>query len=121
MFNNGNVYTFGNNGKGQLGIGADTDTLRYTHIPQKVEIPPCTKISSGDYFIICLDENELVYSFGNNDCGQLGLGNDQESFNSPQLVSSLKNVEFVECGQRHVFCKTLNNEIYCWGYNHHDN
>ena len=55
-----------------------------------------------------------VYSFGRNYYGQLGIGNN-ESYYSPQLISSLKDVEFIECGGDHTFCKTLNNEIFCWG------
>ena len=39
----GNVYTFGINRNGQLGIGVDQNTLESTHIPQKVNIPPCKK------------------------------------------------------------------------------
>merc|ERR1712100_843974 len=38
-------------------------------------------------------------------------------YNTPQLISSLEDVEFIECGRNHTFCKTFNNEIYCWGCN----
>ena len=100
---------------GQLGIG-DKD-LSHTSIPQKVNLPPCKQISCGNNFTMCLSENGEVYSFGNNDYGQLGLGNNAENYNSPQLISSLKDVEFIECGGNHTFCKTLNNEIFCWGNN----
>ena len=110
--NDGNVFTLGDNHYGQLGIG-DKD-LSHTSIPQKVDLPPCTQISCGDNHTICLNESGEVYSFGRNDNGQLGLGNN-ESYYSPQLISSLKDVEFIECGGYHTFCKTLNNEIYCWG------
>merc|ERR1712000_577458 len=65
---------------------------------------------------MCLSENDEVYSFGRNNYGGLGLGNN-ENYNSPQLISSLKNVEFIEYGGYHTFCKTLNNEIFCWGRN----
>ena len=111
----GNIYTFGKNDQGQLGIG-DKD-LEYTCIPQKVNLPPCTQISRGYNFTMCLDETGKVYSFGYNRYGQLGLGNNEDYYNSPQLISSLKDVEFIECGVNHTFCKTLNNEIFCWGRN----
>merc|ERR1712000_210112 len=67
---------------------------------------------------MCLSEDGLVYSFGYNEYGELGIGNTVESYNSPQLISSLKDVEFIECGNEHTFCKTLSNEIYCWGNNY---
>merc|ERR1712000_84627 len=52
--NDGNIYTFGGNEYGQLGIG--NEDLSYTSIPQKVNIPPCTKISCGDNHAVCLNE-----------------------------------------------------------------
>ena len=113
--NDGNIFTFGDNGYGKLGIGDEDDP--HFCIPQKVHIPLCTQVSCSYSHTTCLNENGEVYSFGNNEQGQLGLGNNEESYNSPQLISSLKDVEFIECGENHTFCKTLNNEIYCWGKN----
>ena len=113
----GNVYIFGSNNYGQLGIGVDKDTLEYTHIPQKVNLPSCKEVSCGRMFTICLSDDDLIYSFGHNENGQLGLGNN-ESYNSPKVIESLKDVEFIECGEAHAFCKTFNNEVYCWGYNY---
>ena len=115
---NGNVYTFGKNNYGQLGIGIDKETLRFTHIPQKVfNLPPCVQVSCGYNFSICLGEDGYLYSFGYNRIGQLGIGKNEEAYNSPQQISSLKEIEFIECGGSYSFCKTLNNEIYCWGEN----
>ena len=37
--NDANIFTFGNNEWGQLGIGVDKDTVVSTHIPQKVNLP----------------------------------------------------------------------------------
>ena len=54
----GNVFTFGSNDRGQLGIGIDKDTLRYTHIPQKVSLPRCSQVSCGYFFTICLSEED---------------------------------------------------------------
>ena len=115
---NGNVYTFCKNNYGQLGIGIDKETLRFTHIPQKVfNLPPCVQVSCGYNFSICLGEDGYLYSFGYNRIGQLGIGKNEEAYNSPQQISSLKEIEFIECGGSYSFCKTLNNEIYCWGEN----
>ena len=40
----GNVYTFGDNRKGQLGVGVERNSLSHTHTPQKVNLPPCKQI-----------------------------------------------------------------------------
>ena len=68
---------------------------------------------------MCLNENGFVYSFGRNNNGELGLANNERYYKAPQLISSLKDVEFIECGGNHTFCKTLNNEIFCWGSNNY--
>ena len=113
----GNVYTFGSNLFGQLGIGIDRYSLESTHTPQKVTLPSCIQVSCGDNFTICLTENGEVYSFGYNVHGQLGLGNNINSFNSPQKIEVLTNIEFIECGSLHIFVKNVNNDIYFWGGN----
>ena len=89
------------------------ETLQSTSVPKKVNLPPCKQICCSE-FTMCLTDDGFIYSFGSNFWGQLGLGDDK-SYNSPQFISSLKDVEFIACGRYHTFCKTLNNEIFCWG------
>ena len=113
--NEGNVFTLGGNCFGQLGVG--DESLEQTHIPQKVNVPPCKHVSSGYHFTVCLTNDGLIYSFGINDNGELGLGNNEKKYYSPQLIESLNDIEFIECGNNHTFCKTLNNQVYCWGFN----
>ena len=114
----GCVFSFGSNDCGQLGLGKDGEALLFTCEPEIVDLPPITQISCGNYFVICLSKDGDLYSFGSNDSGELGLG-DNEEYTSPQLISSLKDIDFFECGGVHTFCKTINNELYCWGSNKH--
>ena len=44
------------------------------------------------------------------------MGN-YESYNTPHKIESIKDVKFIECGERTIFCKLKNGEFYCWGYN----
>ena len=113
----GNVYTFGDNFEGALGIGIDKDTLRQTFKPQKVNLPPCKDVSCGYDFTICVSVIGELYSFGENKKGQLGLGHNDENYNFPQKIEYLNDAEFVECGYSFVFCKTLNNQLFSWGSN----
>ena len=110
--NDGNLFTFGSNIYGQLGINS---TFQYTEEPQKVTIPPIKQISCGNYFTVCLSEDGILYSFGKNSYGQLGLDNTTD-FSTPQKIEVLNNVEFIECGGSHVICRTYNG-IYSWGCN----
>ena len=111
--NVGNLFAFGNNEYGQLGIVGVVDCLH----PQKIELPSIQQVSCGGNFTICLSDDGCLYSFGTNYYGQLGIGNNEKSYSSPQIIKSLENIDFVECGGDHVFCKTLNNDIYSWGNN----
>ena len=112
----GNIFTFGGNMYGQLGIGIDKEELEYTHIPQKVDISPIKQISSGYNFIMCLAEDGDLYSFGSNNKGQLGLGNNQD-YNTPKKIESLHNIDFLECGADYTICKTFIGCVYVWGIN----
>ena len=113
----GNVFSFGNNYYGQLGIGKTATLVKWTNEPQRIDLPPIRQISAGCNFSICLSESDDLYSFGRNVFGQLGIGNSTACYISPQKIESIQDVDFVECGGSYALCKTLTNEIYAWGLN----
>ena len=114
----GVVFTFGSNRYGELGIGKDRGEIRSSSIPQKVNLPPIKGVSCGTFFTICLSTDGNIYSFGLNEGGELGLGNNN-NYNSPQQIPSLHDIDFVECGNSITFCKSLENEVYAWGSNYY--
>ena len=114
---NGNVFSFGANICGQLGIGKSSNGLSRTYILQKIDIPPCKQIACGEEFSMCLTEEGSLYSFGSNVYGQLGLGRRYNGYFFPQLIPDLHNVEYIVCGHYHSICKTYNNTYYGWGAN----
>ena len=65
---------------------------------------------------MCLSDVGELYSFGCNRQGQLGLGHFEDSF-SPQKITSLQDVEFAECGDYFVLCKTIGDDVFGWGIN----
>ncbi len=69
----GEVYVFGKNEHGQLGLGHKNEVVT----PTLVEIAPCQQISAGNEHSLLLIDN-TVYVFGKNDHGQLGLGHTNE-------------------------------------------
>lgn len=114
----GNVFTFGFNEEGQLGIGKSRDDISHTFIPQKIKVPPCKQVSCGMKFSFCLTEEGRLYSFGTNRNRYLGLENNSlESYNSPQLITNVNNVEYIACGHFHSICKTYDNKYYSCGDN----
>ena len=115
---NGNVFTFGRNDYGALGVYADSSTLLYSHEPQMLQLSLIQQVACGEYFSICLSDNGELYSFGYNEFGQLGHG-DIKNYYFPKKIEILKDVDFIECGGCYSICKTLNDSIYCWGANNH--
>ena len=54
-------------------------------------------ISCGAYFTVCVDYEGFMWSFGENEYGQLGTGN-QTNFNVPQKIEDIPPVLSVSCG-----------------------
>ncbi len=113
----GNLYAFGNNFDGQLGLGNNIDT----NMPALVIIPDGSKIkavSCGSYYTMIITENDNLYSFGNNISGQLGLGITGPRY-TPILVTipnGLK-VKAVSCGGSHTVIITEDGNLYSFGDN----
>ena len=113
----GNIFSFGTNEYGQLGLGEVYDEVkRRFFIPQKIDIPLCKQIACGEDFSMCLTEKDLLYSFGINSNGELGLKNNID-YDLPQLIPDLYNIEHIACGGHHSICKTYDNIYYGWGSN----
>ncbi len=71
----GAVYSWGHNGNGQLGQGVGDKTNR--HSPTKIPSLSHSKVvqvSSGEDFSLVLTSEGRIFSFGDNNGGQLGQG-----------------------------------------------
>jgi len=75
------------------------------------------KVANGYNHVIILDLNYKVYSFGNNDTGQLGL-NDFDDRINPVLIDSVKNIQFMDisAGRNHSLLVSKNNDLYSFGW-----
>ena len=109
-------YCWGNNGLGQLGNGANTNTS----IPIKV-IGGLTfssiSVGSLDGFACGLTTAGAAYCWGYNDYGQLGSGN---FANTTSPVAVVGNLAFtaLSVGAGGQACGIVTGgAAYCWGYN----
>jgi alpha-tubulin suppressor-like RCC1 family protein len=79
-------------------------------------------VSVGHNFAFALSNSGLLYGFGENKTGQLGLGDmrDRESFT---LLESLKEygekATEISCGHQHSICKTASGKVFTWGAGDH--
>lgn len=86
--------------------------------PFELQLPvSITQISAGNQFAVLLGSNGNLYSFGDNDHGQLGLGHQKMKI-QPELIRGFSNQKFtqVSCGFKHVIAKTSLHKLYTWGW-----
>lgn len=114
----GLAYSWGYNDRGQLGHENLTTKI---HIPKLIESMKDKKLGfaavSYHHSALVTDTGEL-YTFGMNDCGQLGLDHTQHQ-STPQHVKTLEGheVTMVSCGLYHTIICTASGELLSCGKN----
>ena len=109
LSNDCNVYSFGSNDYGQLGLGVEE---KQVSIPNQIQnLPKIKIISCGEYFTICVDNEGSMWSFGRNNYGQLGTGN-KKNYNTPQKIPNIPPIQSVSCGFEHTLMIT--NDLNLW-------
>jgi alpha-tubulin suppressor-like RCC1 family protein len=113
----GKVYAWGYNKFGQIGIGSsDESILRPTEV-QGFDKKGVIMISCGYWHSMALTESGRVFSWGDNDFGQLGLGN-REDLKTPKLIELNEVfIEKISCGKNHSLMLSENGVIYAFGDN----
>lgn len=104
LTNTGQVYTFGENNVGQLGVGRKKENgwrwvTPYIDTPQLIELRDVSYIAAGDAHS-CAITKIGVWAWGANQIGQLGLGHNEDQY-SPKMLT-LENAESVACGSNHT-------------------
>ncbi len=121
LTNCGEVYAWGGNGWGQIVNSCSDNQL----IPIKVKDfnnERVVMISYGWSHSMALTECGHVYSWGLNDCGQLGIGNTVDS-NVPKFIAVIDEnkcnvfIEKISCGSGHSLLLSSNGCIYAFGRN----
>ncbi|XP_045102157.1 X-linked retinitis pigmentosa GTPase regulator-like isoform X2 [Portunus trituberculatus] len=76
------------------------------------------EIACGDEHTAVLTESGRVFTIGNNDMGQLGLGTTKPVL-KPSCVKSIKpeKVVHIGCGRSHTIAACFSGGVYAWGHN----
>jgi alpha-tubulin suppressor-like RCC1 family protein len=118
----GKVYASGANSYGQLGFGDMWQRNGFTEVTS-LNGKNIIAISAGEHHSIAVDSDGKVYTAGDNDYGQLGLGDDGYRTNRYAFteVPSLngKNITAVVAGTYHSFAIDSNGKAYGTGNNGH--
>jgi len=109
----GEVYAWGRNERGILGLGDEQNRPMPTKVPGLAGIKA---IAAGNWHFLALTESGEVYGWGDNRFGQLGLG-DTENRLMPAKVPGLAGIKAIAAGVWHSLALTESGEIYGWGDN----
>jgi len=116
----GRVWSFGNNNRGQLGLG-DTN---HRNTPQEITVPASVRIvgvDCGENHTVLVGEDGRVWSFGKNEYGQLGLGNQGigTGRNTPTEITMPEGVRIVGvgCGYSHTVLIGEDGRVWSFGNN----
>ena len=125
--NEGNLYTWGNYYSG--GLGSETTEDRkfpkcISNLENALKGKIIKKIDEQAGTIIALDNEGKIFTWGNNECGQLGYGGmGGESQSIPKCISNLENAlkgkQIIDVCIEAEAVIALDNEgkIYTWGSN----
>ena len=110
----GEVYAFGCNMYGELGLG---HSLPQT-TPKKIEIlKDVDFVDCGSNHTFCKTLNDEIFCWGRNCFGSLGLGNSKPYATPVKCEDCPKDIIDIKCGHEKTFILTLNHEVYSCGNN----
>lgn len=115
MSDRGSLFCWGSNSHGQLGLGSDS-ILRATR-PQAVPFLPDDAVDfdlSFNHSCALIGPRRLLYCWGNNDYGQLGL-DDLERRHSPTAAPEIADVDELAMGGAQVCARIEDEGVYCAG------
>ncbi|XP_046991008.1 RCC1 and BTB domain-containing protein 1-like isoform X1 [Schistocerca americana] len=115
---NGEVYAWGYNGVGQLGIGNTSNQQTPVRVKGILCSVVITKVECGYSHTLALSDMGQLFAWGSNGYGQLGTGT-KSNCNSPvQIAQDIGRI--VDIAASHYSqisaAMTQNSTVYMWGY-----
>ncbi|MCY1042679.1 PKD domain-containing protein [Corallococcus sp. bb12-1] len=111
----GTVWAWGDNSKGQLGLGYAA--YEYILTPMQVQgITGVTAIAADRYHTIALKQDGTVWGWGYNRSGQLGDGTNLDRL-TPVQIQGLTNVAAIATGGSHALALKQDGTVWAWGSN----
>jgi alpha-tubulin suppressor-like RCC1 family protein len=110
----GTVWAWGENGKGQLGIGTNNNA----NTPFTTQINNVTAVAAGANHSLALKNDGTVWAWGQNNSGQLGDGANNDNASPVQVKAFfLVRAVAIAAGGNHSLAVDGNGEVWAWGQN----
>ncbi len=121
----GYVWSWGGNSCGKLGNNSTTpqqEPVQVHGVENSGVLSNIIAISAGEHHSITLDNTGYVYTFGNNDKGQLGINSTAEQHVPVQVhgvnnSGVLSNIIAISAGWNHSMALNSTGYVYTWGNN----
>lgn len=116
----GTVWTWGDNHYGQLGYdNVSKSKHEYLSVPSQVaSLDNVKAIASGGFHTVALKSDGTVWTWGDNQFGQLGHTSTDDLTNfKPKQVDGLNNIKAVASGKNHVIAVKEDGTVWTWGFN----
>jgi len=115
----GNVFSFGLNNMGQLGLGSLEPVHTATPtLVEALEDKGVVQLVGGEHHSLALTDDGAVYAFGRGDSHQLGFADGTEQSTTPRLISALDGVRVrkLASGSNQNVAVTRTGDLYAWGF-----
>ncbi|KAK1345740.1 hypothetical protein QTO34_008204 [Cnephaeus nilssonii] len=117
----GQVFSWGKNSQGQLGLGKDFPSQASPQRVRSLEGIPLAQVAAGGAHSFALSLSGTSYGWGSNNAGQLALSGKNVSVQSykPVSVGKLKSLDviYISCGYEHTAVLTQNGKVFTFGDN----
>lgn len=127
LLSDGNVQAWGFNGDGELGIGtSSTGGCSCITSPVRVQFPTgvsIAAIAAGNGFALAVDSNGMVWAWGDNLLGQLGVNtaticpDGDPCAQTPVQLTNPSHVSSVAAGAEFGLALDANGTVWSWGDN----
>ena len=113
----GELWTWGHNGDGQLGVGGTTDR----NAPAKVSVngQKFVAVAAGDYHTAAITDSGEQWTWGRNDYGQLGVGDTMNRHVPVKVSVNGQKILAVAAGCWLTAAITDSGELWTLGHNGH--
>lgn len=108
------LFSWGRNHRGQLGLGTTTDTCEPTFV---AALAKASSVAAGEDHSAGITPGGEVYTWGNAECGKLGHGSSmiRSAMSFPKQINMETRVKKVNCGPLHTALIGNNGELLTFG------